>query len=39
MSSPTLAEARRSFLEALELGGRPKATLALYERNLKDLEA
>jgi len=34
-----LTEASVRFLEALELSGRARATLALYERNLKELEA
>lgn len=39
MSSPMLMEARVSFRESLELAGRSPATLALYDRFLKELES
>ena len=38
MESPTLILARGLFLEALEVAGRSRATLALYARNLGEFE-
>jgi len=39
MMAKALTQTREAFLEALEQGGRSKATLKLYERNLREFEA
>jgi hypothetical protein len=38
MGTTTLTQARGFFLHALELEGRSKGTLALYQRHLREFE-